>query len=89
MEHQAGSDVEALTIAGCDPSIAAIIVADIKGGWGDAVSYCGPCFCDYQARAIEDAISNRNCEALTLEQAGISPQLAEALASAIKARKAQ
>lgn len=81
------TDVETLTIAGCDPAIAAIIVADIKGGWGDAVSYCGPSFADYQARALEEAISSGHCDADALEQLGIMPELAKALAGAINERK--
>jgi hypothetical protein len=81
------TDPNALTIAGCDPAIAAIIAADIDFGWSDATQYVGPAFADFQGRAIEDAINNQQCDVLALEQLGIMPELARAIAGAINVRK--
>lgn len=80
------TDAQALTVAGCDPAVAAVIAADIDFGWSDGAAYC-PSFVDWQARAIEDAINNQQCDAFALEQIGIMPELARALAAAINAKR--
>lgn len=83
------TDPEILVVTGCDPGIAAIIAADIDFGWSDATAYCGPSFADFQARAIEEAINNQQCDPSALEQAGIMHELARAIADAIKAKRAR
>lgn len=81
------TDPASLVSSGCDPVAAAVIAADIDFGWGDATAYCGPAFADFQARAIENAINNQECDASALEQVGIMPELARAIAGAINAKR--
>jgi hypothetical protein len=81
------TNTDQLVLGGCDPAIAEILVRDIERGWSDAVAYVGPQFADFEGLAIEQMIRKRKGDALALEQLGIAPQLAKALADAINGRK--
>jgi len=75
-------------LAGCgNTEIAKILARDIDAGKSNAVEYVGPSFADYQGREIERQINTRSGNAERLIGEGVLPEVAEAIATAIKAAK--
>lgn len=80
-------DPTPIILGGCNPAIAEILAKDIEAGSSDPNAYCGEQFCDYEATAVAGQINSLKGDALALEQLGVSPMLAKAIADTINNRK--